>query len=442
MHVNTPIMKTIFLRIGIMATLFFSHGLLASPNIQHWQTSNGGQVYFVAADEIPMVDVRIVFDAGSARDSQHPAGTALMTNGLLAEGAAGDDAQIITEKFERVGAQFGNGALRDMAWLSLRSLRDDIYLQPALINLKNILSYPDFPEKAFKRELKRLQISVERSKQSPGAIASRRFYRELYGNHPYAQPSEGTEQSLQKLRLRDLKDFYKQYYVAKNAVIAIVGKLTRAEAEKMAEHLLSALPAGQHAPALPSVEPLGKARTVRIDFPSRQTTILMGQLGMARGDPDYYALYLANHAFGGSGFGSRLLKEVREKRGLAYSAYSYFSPMRETGPFQIGLQTRNDQTDQTLEIIHSELNKYIQQGPDQEELEDSLKNITGGFPLRIDSNKKIVEYLSMIGFYNLPLDYLKTFVGKINQQTVQTVNNALKRRIHPQKMLTVIVGGQ
>jgi len=413
----------------------------ASPEIQHWETSNGARVYFVPSNEVPMVDLRIVFDAGSARDVEIP-GTAVMTNGLLAEGAAGNSAQILAEKFEAVGAQFGNGALKDMAWLSLRSLRDDKYLQPALKNIQDILIKPDFPKAAFQRELERLKFSVKAKKQSPGSIASDRFFAELYGDHPYASPSEGTEKSLQKLNLQHLKAFYKQYYVASNAVISLVGQLTKAEAENLVDNLLAGLPAGKVAQELPEVRALEQAKTIHIEFPSAQSTVMMGQVGVARGDKDYFALYLANHAFGGSGFGSRLMHEVREKRGLAYSTYSYFSPMHKAGPFQIGLQTKNDQLDEALQIVHAELNKYVANGPGEDELQDSLKNITGGFPLRIDSNKKITEYLSLIGFYDLPLDYLNTFIGNINNQNKVKVDDALKRRIDPQKMLTVIVGAK
>jgi len=413
----------------------------ASPNIQHWETSKGARVYFVPSNDIPMVDLRIVFDAGSARDEKL-AGTAVMTNGLLAEGAAGDSAQVLAEKFEAVGAQFGNGSLKDMAWLSLRSLRDDKYLRPALKNLQNILIKPDFPKTAYQRELERLKISVKAKKQSPNAIASDRFFAEMYGNHPYASPSSGTEESLQKLNIRDLKSFYEKHYVASNAVVSVVGQLTRVEAEELVDNLFAQLPAGNAARELPNVLPLEKAKTIHIDFPSVQSTVMMGQVGVARGDADYFSLYLANHAFGGSGFGSRLMEEVREKRGLAYSTYSYFSPMHQAGPFQIGLQTRNDQVDEALKIIRLELDKYVTQGPGEDELQDSLKNITGGFPLRIDSNKKITEYLSVIGFYDLPLDYLNTFVGNINNQNTNKVNDALKRRIDPQKMLTVIVGAK
>lgn len=416
----------------------------ATPQIQHWQTDSGARVYFVPVDDIPMVDVRIVFDAGSARDGFTPrklAGTALMTNGLLAEGAAGKSAQQLAENFAAVGAVFSNGALKDMAWLSLRSLREDKYLQPALSNLQAILNHPDFPAQAFRRERERLKIAVKAKKQSPGAIASERFYQELYGSHPYASPSEGTEQTLRQLRRSDLQQFYQQYYVARNAVISVVGQLSRAQAEQLVAQLLSDLPAGQAAATLPPVQLLSEAKTVQIDFPSAQSTVLMGQVGMARGDADYFALYLANHAFGGSGFGSRLMDEVREKRGLAYSTYSYFSPMAQAGPFQIGLQTRNDQVKQTLQVVRQALHEYIVEGPGEDELQDSLKNITGGFPLRIDSNKKIVEYLSMIGFYQLPLDYLDTFVSRINQQSRDQVHAALQRRLHEDKMLTIIVGG-
>ncbi len=418
---------------------------VASPDIQHWQTKNGAEVYFVPSNDLPMVDVRVVFDAGSARDAEtgkNLSGTALMTNGLLSEGAAGDDAQVLAEKFEAVGAVFGNGSLKDMAWLSVRSLRDDRYLQPALINLKNIISLPDFSKGAFKREIERLKISVKAGKQSPDSIASQRFFAELYGDHPYAQPSEGTDESLRKIKLKHLKDFYKKYYVAKNAVIGIVGQLTTEEAKKIAMDLVSDLSAGEHAKKLPEVKALAESKTIHIDFPSRQSSVMMGQVGLARGDVDYYALYLGNHAFGGSGFGSRLMQKVREDRGLAYSVYSYFSPMHVQGPFMIGLKTRNDQLGEAMDIIHAELNKYVNEGPGQDELNDSLKNITGGFPLRIDSNKKIVEYLSVIGFYSLPLNHLDTFVGNINQQSKKKVDEALKRRIHPDKMLTVIVGAK
>ena len=413
----------------------------AVPEIQHWQTTNGAQVYFVPAMDLPMADVRIVFDGGSARD-KGKAGLAVLSNGLLAEGAGGLTAQQLSERFENVGANFSNGALRDMAWLSLRSLTDEEYFKPALENLKTILSQPDFPKDAYQRVLSQMKLGVKASKQSPSSIAKKAFYKALYGKHPYASPPDGTEKSLAAMQLKDVKAFYKQYYVAKNAVVSIVGKLSREQAEAIAENLLSPLPAGKKAAAIAPVKSLQKPQTIRIDFPSRQTHILMGQPGIKRGDKDYFTLYVANHPFGGSGFASRLVDEVREKRGLAYSVYSYFSPMREAGPFTLGLQTRNNQTEQALGIIRKELKRYVNEGPTAEELQASLKNITGGFPLRVDSNRKLAEYLSMIGFYGLPLDYLNRFVANMKAVNIDAIRDALKRRIHPDKMVTVIVGGK
>lgn len=428
-------LRLIVLLIGCV----FAPRLFAVPQIQHWSTANGAQVYFLPAEELPMVDVRVVFDAGSARDNGTP-GTALLTNGMLAEGAGGKSAQQLAEQFEAVGAQFSNGALRDMAWLSVRSLNQPRYLNPALSTLKTIMAHPDFPNAAYQRELGLMKIGLQARKQSPGDIAEDAFYKALYGDHPYASPVGGSEDSLQRMSLDTLQKHYKKYYVANNAVVAIVGQLSRAQAEQLVSDLFADMPAGEHAPALPEVKPLTESKTIRIDFPSSQSHLLMGQLGISRGDPDYFTLYVANHPFGGSGFASRLVDEVREKRGLAYSVYSYFLPMRLAGPFQMGLQTRNDQVNEALNIVRQQLQQYVKQGPTEAELDASLKNITGGFPLRVDSNSKLVEYLAMIGFYNLPLNYLNDFNAEVSKVDRAKIIDALHRRVHPDAMVTVIVG--
>ena len=151
---------------------------------------------------------------------------------------------------------------------------------------------------------------------------------------------------------------------------------------------------------------------------------------------------MANHPFGGSGFSSRLVEVIREERGLAYSVYSYFSPLREHGAFAMGMQTKNDQTEQALALLQQELVKYVENGPTESELEDSISNITGSFPLNIDSNSKLLEYIAMIGFYDLPIDYLDHFIENIRSVDLDMINDALSRRVHPDKMVTVIVGKQ
>jgi zinc protease len=411
----------------------------AVPEIQHWQTANGARVYFVRAPELPIVDLRVTFDAGSARDGDKP-GLALLTNGLLAEGAGGLNADQLAEIFDNRGAEFGNGSLRDMAWVELRSLSEDTLLQPALQGLATLLGQPDFPAEAMERERQRMLAGLAHEKQRPSALASKAFYRELYGEHPYAIPSNGDENSVVALTIEDLRAFHRRYYVAANAVLVIVGALDRAVAESLAETVISRLPVGEPAPALPEAKPLDQVRTVHIPHPSSQTHILLGALGMKRGDPDYFPLYVGNHIFGGSGLVSRLMQQVREDRGLAYSVSSGFSPMRAAGPLSISLQTRNEQAGEALKVVRDALRKFIAQGPSEEELKAAKQNLTGGFPLDIDSNREIAGYLAMIGFYRLPLDYLATLMGNIESVSAAQIREAFQRRVDPDKLLLITVG--
>lgn len=433
---------TDMLKIVSLVCLMLSNvAVQATPEIQTWQTENGAKVLFVPANEIPMLDVRIVFDAGSARDDGL-SGLAVLTNGLLSEGAAGKTAQQIAQAFESVGANIDYGASRDMGFVGVRSLTEARYLAPAIESLKQVLTQPDFPVDAYQRELNRMKVSVKARQQSPAAIADEAFNKAVFGDHPYASPVSGTADSLEKITLEAVQAFYQQYYVAKNATVVIVGNVERWQAEEIIKALVSALPVGEKAPALPEVKALTEAKKIVIDYPSAQTHIFVGQPGTKRGDDDYFALYVANHPFGGSGFTSRLVEVIREDRGLAYSVYSYFTPLREAGAFTLGMQTKTDQTQQALTLLDEQLKKYVTEGPGDDELEASVSNITGGFPLKIDSNSKLLGYLAMIGFYGLPIDYLDHFISNIKSVDVKQIKDALTRRVHPDKMVTVIVGKQ
>ena len=427
--------------IMLLCLMMFSVAAVATPQIQTWQTANGVKVLFVPANEIPMLDVRVVFDAGSARDDGL-SGLSVLTNGLLSEGAAGKTSQQIAEIFESVGAQIEYDAGRDMAVVGVRSLTESRYLSTAIESLTEVLTQPDFPQDAFQRELNQMKIAVKAREQSPSALASEAFNKAVFGDHPYASPSSGSKESLGKITLDDVRAFYKQYYVANNATVAIVGNVERWQAEEIVKAVVSALPVAEKAVALPPVKPLTAAKKIVIDYPSAQTHIFVGQTGVKRGDEDYFSLYVANHPFGGSGFASRLVEVIREDKGLAYSVYSYFTPLREHGLFTMGMQTKTEQTQQALLLLNQELKKYVDDGPGKKELADSLSNITGGFPLKMDGNSKLLGYLSMIGFYDLPIDYLDQFLGNIKSVNVEKVNDALTRRIFPDKMVTVIVGKQ
>ncbi|MDX1694477.1 MAG: pitrilysin family protein [Ketobacteraceae bacterium] len=408
-------------------------------NIQSWNTTGGAKVLFVESHEVPMLDIRLVFNAGSARDGDQP-GTALFVNAMLNEGTERYSVDDIAKHFEGLGAEFSNGSYRDQAVASLRTLSDPEFRQPALDMFYEIVANPSFPDRSMERIREQLLISLEHKKQKPGTVASDHFYETLYQGHPYGIPSDGTTESLRQLTKKDLQAFHQRYYVASNAVIAIVGAVPPESAKAMATAIDNALPKGAPANRLPTPEPLQQARKEHIKFPSSQSHVLYGATSIKRSDPLRYALLVGNHILGGGGFTSRLNQTIRQDNGLAYSVYSYFSPMAVSGPFIMGLQTRNDQREEALTLMQSTLKNFMKEGPTQQELEDAKRNIINSFPLSVASNSNIVGNLGAIGFYDLPLDYLDTYLKKIEAVSVEDIKAAFRQTLTPETMLTVIVG--
>src|SRR5512143_4160212 len=412
----------------------------AALTLQHWRTPQGARVIFVESHELPMLDISVDFPAGSARDPAGKAGLAHLTHGLLDQGAGGLSDTAIAHRLADVGAVLGGNFDRDRAGVTLRSLSSAPEKAAALEILTRVLQQPDFPQPVIKREKQRSIAAIREAEADPGTVADKAFYRALYGAHPYAHDEAGDPGEIERLARSDLESFYRTHYSAANAVISLVGGLSRAEAEAIAARLAVGLPRAAAVPALPTPVP-APATEARIAHPSAQSHVLVGAVGMARNDPDFFPLFVGNYVLGGGGFDSRLMREVRDKRGYAYSAYSYFLPMMEAGPFQLGLQTKLAQTDDALKVAQATLRQFIAEGPSEAELKQAKDNLTGGFPLRIDSNKKILEYLSLIGFYNLPLDYLDTWVDKVNAVDVAAVKQAFARHVDPDKLVTVVVGG-
>jgi zinc protease len=419
--------------------IIVSNTVSSAAKIEHWQTSQGTRVYFVQADALPMVDIQVVFDAGSARDGQQ-FGLAALTSALLDTGAGQWNADQIALRFESVGANFGTGVSSDNASLSLRTLTEPALFDKALETMHVILTKPKFNNADFMREKNRTLAAIKQREESPAEVASEAFSNKLYGTHPYAHPDSGSKETVSKLKSSDLSQFYKKYYVSSNAMVVIVGNLNKEQAQQTAEKLLVDLPPGQKPEAIPDVAMPTQASQQHIEFPSTQTHILVGLPGTWRKDPDYFDLYIGNHILGGSGLVSKLFVEIREKRGLVYSASSAFSPMLKQGPFVVSLQTRNDQTKQALEVLNATLADFINKGPTQAELNAAKKNIIGGFPMRFDTNKKLAGYVAMLGFYDMPLDYLDTFRQKIEATTIDSIKAALNRKVNTALLQTVTVG--
>ena len=423
----------------VLVCVLVSAQAQAGLKIQQWQTSNGSSVYFVENHDLPIIDISTAFYAGSARDDAAKPGVAAITRHLMTLGAAGLSEEKISQQMADIGAQLGGGIDDDKSSLSLRTLSSALERDKALALYMKILQKPDFPEDVLAREKSRVIAGLKEAATQPETIADKAFSKALFGSHPYGFNTEPAQ--VEKVDRYDVEKFYRLHYGAKGAVIALIGDMSRAQAEQIANQISVDLPKADKPAPLPAVTYPVAPSEQRIAHPATQAHILLGYPGMKRGDADYYSLYVGNYILGGGGFVSRLTEEVREKRGLVYSVYSYFMPMAELGQFQIGLQTKRDQADAALGLVRETLDKFIKDGVTEAELKAAKQNIVGGFPMRIDSNGKILDYLSLIGFYHLPLTYLDDFNQNISKVTTAQIKDAFSRRINPNNMVTVVVGG-
>ena len=425
---------------AVAALCCISSIAIATPNIQHWQNASGAKVLFVEDHDIPMLDVAVSFPAGSSFDAAGKSGLAGLTHQMLDSGSEGLSEDDVSRGMADIGAQFGGGIDPDRSSMSLRTLSSAAERDKALDIMARVLQHPLFPDAILAREKVRLIAALKEEETKPESIAQKAFQKTVFGTHPYALLGSGEVETVEKITVQDLRDFYRTHYQADRAVVAIMGDATRAQAEAIAQQLTAQLPISGAPAPLPNVVMKIAASELRIPHPASQSHILIGAPGMARSDPDFFSLYVGNYTLGGGGFVSRLVNEVREKKGLAYSAYSYFMPLKQPGAFQIGLQTKKEQADEALQLVRKTLADFIAQGPTEKELLAAKQNIIGGFPMRIDSNRKILDYLSIIGFYDLPLTYLDDFTRNIDKVTVAQIRAAFARHVDPHAMATVIVG--
>ena len=412
----------------------------AAVKIQQWQTSTGSEVYFVENHDLPIVDLSVNFAAGSAHDTAEKSGVAGITKYMMTLGADGMTDEVIANKMADIGAILSGDFDADRAGFKLRTLSSAREQTLALDVFIKVLQKPDFPEAVLAREKARIISGLQEAETQPESISNKAFMKAMYGSHPYSLDESGEVDTVAKIKREDLQNFYSQYYGAKGAVIAMIGDLTREQANKIAENISSGMPKSVVIAPIPPVAYPTKAIEQRIVHPASQSHILLGYPGIKRGDPDLFPLYVGNYILGGGGFVSRLTEEVREKRGLVYSVYSYFMPMAELGSFQIGLQTKKDQADDALKLVRETLDKFLKDGVTESELKAAKANIIGGFPIRIDSNGKILDYLAVIGFYKLPLSYLDDYNAKVASVTTAQIKEAFNRRLKADNFVTIIVG--
>ncbi|MCZ8293446.1 MAG: pitrilysin family protein [Hylemonella sp.] len=431
------------------ALLFGLAGLVqAGIPIQHWTQPSGAGVWLVESPTVPMVDVRIEFDAGGRRDPAAQAGLTAASVGLMSKGIranGGDpalDENALGEAWADLGASFGGSDGGDRVSFSLRSLIYPDLLARAATLAARQLAEPAYLQAVWTRERERTVAALREANTRPATIAGRTFNQAVFGSHPYG--NDTNEQSLARISVADMQAWHARYLKPCRAKVSIVGAVTRAQADALVTQLLARLPAAacEALPPVAEVQPLSVAVEKRIPFDSAQAHVLIGQPGFKRDDPDFFILTVGNYILGGGGFVSRLTEEVREKRGLSYSVYSYFNPGLHAGAFTIGLQTRPDQAAQAVQVAREVLRRFVTDGPTPAELKAAKDNLVGGFALRIDNNRKLLDNVANIAAHNLPLDYLDTWTQQVAKVTVADIRAAFARKLQPERMVTVVVGGR
>ncbi|MGP5203294.1 M16 family metallopeptidase [Psychrobacter aquimaris] len=418
------------------------------PTIQQFKTKAGVPVRFVQTTALPIVDIDLRFNAGSARDgsiSSTGFGIANMTATMLTQGSKRLDENEFTRAVETLGIDLNSSAYKDMFIVSLRSLSDDKHLLPAVDLMTQMLSEPAFDENILARNKARLLVGLQQQKQDPNSLASIAFNEALYGDHPYAHPSAGTLESVPTIEKQQLIDFKNRYLVAANASVAITGNLTLEQAKKLAEDITSKLPKGQPATELPEPKPLSQAKHIHIPFPSTQTTVLMGQLGDKRAtDPQSQQkqtnFAVGNEILAGGDFNARLMTEIRQNLGYTYGISGSMNPMLARGPYQIGFSTRNDKASAAIDASLAVINDTLEKGVTNTEMRLTTDNLKNSFPMSFASNAGINGLLGMMNFYQLPNNYLTDYVKRIDQVQLSEVNQTMRDTLKPDDFLIVTVG--
>ncbi|PSJ81015.1 M16 family metallopeptidase [Neisseria iguanae] len=415
----------------------------AAVDIQRWTTSEGTQILLVERRENPIVDMKISFKgAGSVFNPQGKSQVAEFTAALLTDGTKTLDEEAFNEKANDIAANIGSDSGHETATISFRSLSKAKNLKQTVALVNESLTAPRFDPAVFARRQKQAVTALQQQETAPDFTAGRAFTKLAYPSHPYGKDAYVTVDSLKAVTLDDIRAFHRTHYGKNNAVVAIVGDVSRRQAEKMVQTALKGLP--QKSRADSSIAPVDKQTAQRRDIPfaGEQAQIILGMPLIKRHDPDYYALVAGNYILGGGGFDSRLMKRLRDQKGYTYGVYSSLVPLTEAGVFRIGYSTQKKNTRASLADVRAVVEQFIAEGPTEAELEQAKANIIGSFPLRFDSNAKLLDYLSLIGVHNLESSYLEDYPKAVGRLTTAQIKDAWQRRVKFSDLHIVVVGAQ
>jgi zinc protease len=446
MLLNKFMKQTYVLAVFMIGLLPSAYAILP---IEKLDSFKGAQAYLVQTKALPMVDIEISIDAGNRYDPAAKSGLATVAGQLMNYGAKSHKGLLteaqIADEIADLGANLGVSVSGERAVMRIRTLSRKDLRDRAVQLASAMLSAPTYDVKILSREKQRMTTALLESETKPESVLDRRFRKSVYGNYPLA--NSPSVQSIANISATDLQQFHKQFYRGDRMIVSIVGDVSKAEADQIVQGLLQRVPqSGPSIAKLPEferspVEPLNQ-REVTIPFDSQQAHIAMGMTAVTRSNPDYFPLLVGNYVLGGGGFVSRLMAEVREKRGFAYSVSSYFAPGKNVGIFQAGLQTKSDQAALALEVMSSTIAQFIADGPSQSELDAAKANLINGYPLRIDNNRKLLDNVSSIAWNDLPLDTMEVWTKQVEAVSLEQVKAAFQKYLAMDRMKIVVLGAK
>jgi zinc protease len=402
---------------------------------------NGMVLLLSERREIPMVTVSMAIRAGSVVEPADKPGLASITAALLTQGTAKRSANQISREIDFVGGSLSAGGGDDVASANLKVLKKD--LRTGLDLLADVLLHPVFDQKEIDRKVKETLASIQRQKEEPEVIAGEAFTKMVFGAHPYGKVNDDVAAFLPKLTRQDVADFHARRYGPNTSIMAIVGDITEAEAlSLLKEYFRDWKTVEKSEPRHPAPPPIKKLTVRKMDKNITQANIAIGQVGISRENPDYYAVSVMNYILGGGGFSSRLMDNIRDNRGLAYDVHSAFTAQKEPGPFRIWIQTKSESANEAIAEIFKELDRIRAVPVSDKELDDAKAYLTGSFPLRMDTSAKIAGILTSIEIYRLGLDYPQKYPGLINAVTKEDILRVAKQYIAPDRMAVVVLGDQ
>lgn len=402
---------------------------------------NGLLVLHSEKHALPIVMLTLLVKAGQINEPADRAGLAHLTAALLTEGTEHRNSLEISEDIEFIGASLDASAGRDYTTISLSVLKKDVNKGFELFS--DILLSPTFPQDEIDRKRERIKGFLKQQEEDPSFLAERAFIKEVFGEHPYGRLIEGNLKTIDSITRQDVSHFYEDFFLPKNSILSVVGDLTDQELAVLIERYLSGWKRADLPPVTTErVNEKRKRKLIKINRDLKQANILLGNLGISRDNPDYYAVLVMNYVLGGGGFTSRLMQSVRDEKGLAYDIHSFFESYKQGGSFQVGSQTKNESANTVIEEILKQIERIKREEVTDEELSDAQAYLTGSFPRRLDTNRKIADFLVAVEFYNLGLDYVEKYPQYINAVTKKDVLRVAKKYLDLENYVLVVVADQ